>query len=325
LATLFKKILEVRCFFYFPGDNQNFQNIYLDYSLSTTFTNQCSLFHQELVSGLTFSGTNLLAAAKGSSIRIWNSDNWELLKDIEGLKGIFCLTFNENDLLASGSLTGEVVIWNTDNFEEIKVINAHPGIPVENIAFKKNLLASLSSKGVHIYDTDSWDLVRLIEYDFFSCIAINEKNLALGLKMGNTCIYETNTFDLVQMLDTHTAAVNCVEFNRNNILASGCKEGSIFIWNSDSWQFIMKLDGHTDCISSISFNERNQFVSASWDNTVRFWSTENWNLLQVLKNEKEMDDDEVIFCIFNIKNFMARTLTRSNKIEIWVTENGIAK
>ncbi len=69
--------------------------------------------HTHSVLSVTFNGHNLLASgSKDRTIRIWNTDIWVLVKELEDHKrDVNSVCFNQNSVLASGAWDNTIRIW----------------------------------------------------------------------------------------------------------------------------------------------------------------------------------------------------------------------
>lgn len=117
-------------------------------------------------------------------------------------------------------------------------------------------------------------------------------------------------------LQGHSAKVNCVAFNKHNLLASGSNDRTGKIWNTDKGDLVTSLLGHSSKINCVAFNGRNLLATGSSDKTVQLWRTDTWTV------EKTFFTNEVLSLSFGSGIFLA-VATGDRKVQIWNTATGI--
>ena len=75
-----------------------------------------------------------------SKIKIWCSESWSLVKQLESKKPKFCsLALSKSNLLAVGCDDGKILIFNTENWDLFQELESLFRITLKNpIAFDRN-------------------------------------------------------------------------------------------------------------------------------------------------------------------------------------------
>ena len=224
----------------------------------------------------------LASGSKDKKVRIYNLDNFSLVKELaEATECVFSVAFSDK-FLASGSADKKVRIYDLDNFSLVKELGDATEC-VFSIAFSKKFLASGSEDNkVRIYDLDSLcflkELGEATERVF--SVAFSEKFLASGSEDNKVRIYDLDNFSLVKELGEATAEVYTVAFSEK-FLTSGSEDNKVRIYDLDNFCLVKELGEATAGVFSIAFSEK-FLACGSWDNKVRVYDLENFCLLKEL-------------------------------------------
>ena len=127
--------------------------------------------------------TNCILGAVDETIRIWNTETYEVGRDFgEGIViGVSGLTLHENKLY-SGSGDNTIRIWNTETYEEIAILRGHTGC-VNCLTLHENKLYSGSGdKIIHIWNTDTYQEIDTLRghTGWVLCLTLHENKLYSG-------------------------------------------------------------------------------------------------------------------------------------------------
>ena len=162
----------------------------------------------------------IISGSDDNSIKIWNAENGELIKTLNGhTDWVFSVCFSsDNKRIVSGSYDKSIKIWNTDTGELINTLNGH---------------------------TNSV---------FSVCLSSDNKRIISGSYDKSIKIWNAGTGELINTLNDHTKAIFSVCFSSDNKrIVSGSYDNSIKIWNSVSGELIKTINGHSDSVYSVCF------------------------------------------------------------------------
>jgi len=189
-----------------------------------------------------------------SLVKIWDPTNnaWNLVQTYSGHTTgyqVWALEYigTSNNLIASGSASGDIKIWSANTAQTIRTINTGSSA----ISLK------LLSNGFH---------------------------LACGLGNGNINIYNINDGSLVATLTGHTSAVNDLPLLSNDLLASSCGDTTVRIWNLTTYTSKFILVGHSDQSYGLKQVSFDVLASTSYDTSVKLWNITSGSLITTLRS-----------------------------------------
>jgi len=189
-----------------------------------------------------------------SIVKLWDPTNnaWNLVQNYSGhiaRHPIWDAEYIGNDLIASGSASGQIKIWQASVYNKT-IMNISTGSSVISL--------KLLSNGIY---------------------------LACGLGNGNINIYNINNSGIVATLTGHTRAVNDLSLLSNDLLASSSGDTTVRIWNLTTYtnKFILVEHNVTAYgaygLKQVSFDV---LASASYDTSVKLWNITNGSLIRNL-------------------------------------------
>lgn len=241
--------------------------------------------HRECIYVLQFTGKWLVSGSRDKSIRIWDLDTKRLKRSplVGHMKSVLCLQFDpseKEDIIMSGSSDRCVIIWRFSTGEKIhELTNAHMD-SVLNLRFDKRFLVTCSKdRTIKIWNRN--DMLPTDEnYPKFSKSSgprypsyIVDTSVippsTLEAQIANHHIKSLPPFTLLMTLQGHTAAVNAIQIDNDEIVsASG--DRLIKVWNIHNGTCLKTLVGHQKGIACVQFDSQ-RIVSGSNDDTVRIF------------------------------------------------------
>ncbi|ETO08073.1 WD-40 repeat-containing protein, partial [Reticulomyxa filosa] len=152
----------------------------------------------------------------------------KLLKTFTGhkshVKGIDYSTFDNNQLLCSGSYDKTVRVWDVDNNKQIQSFNGH-------LSF--------------VY------CVKFSQYHYHN----HHQNVICSSSHDNTIrLWDFKHNQQLQVFNEHTSWISCIElssFNGSKYLCSGSDDKTIRLWDIETSKSLHIFKGHTDTVRSI--------------------------------------------------------------------------
>jgi WD40 repeat protein/CubicO group peptidase (beta-lactamase class C family) len=197
-----------------------------------------------------FTGSIPSSNPVNGTIKLWNTTDWTMLRNLTGHTDIVQSVAFSNDgkQIVSGSWDKTIRFWNVTSGEELFNMTGHAG-------------------AVHqvIFSPDG-------------------KTIASGSQDKTIKIWNASTGDLMQTLMSDNQEIWCLAFSpTGDILAAGdgiwdpvdggiINNATIRLWNVTSGSELYNLTGHTSTVSSVAFSpDGSTLASSSWDWTIKLW------------------------------------------------------
>jgi WD40 repeat protein len=195
--------------------------------------------HQASINKVIWEDDRLYSTSLDNSIRVWDPENGDLLKEIEHnhTEGILSLALSpDGTLLASGGINGSIELHS----------------PLDG---------STSYLGGHagwVYDLD---------------FSQNGKYLASGSMDGTVILWDLSSQSNLFQSQKIDGPIQTVAFSPDSsVLLGGGADSNIYIWDVETYQLIDKLAEHQRGVLDLNFSADGQFfASASADNSVIIW------------------------------------------------------
>lgn len=171
-------------------------------------------------------------ASMDGTLKLMKTDSGTLIETIKNEKSVgFVSACFMNNLLASGSVNGNLQIWNLKDFTCLQTLKSHE--------------------------------------DIINCICVNVCcSVAASCSNDKTiCIYDISLEKQVTRSHTlrgHSGNVMDIAFNSDcTLLASASEDKSIRIFDTTSWDCIQIFKGHTKTVTGVCFTGKFNLVSSS--------------------------------------------------------------
>ncbi|WP_071191078.1 caspase family protein [Trichormus sp. NMC-1] len=288
-----------------------------DGKVSIRQKNQLTKFqaHKDIINALTFSPDDqiLVTASADKSIKIWNSQNYQLLKTITGHQNrVTSISISpDNQMLASGSADKTIKLWRLTDGKLLKTFTRHTD-EVTSVDFspESQIIASGSSDNT----VKLWRINGTLVKDFTGHgLAISSvkfspdgKIIASASWDNNIKLWNVNTGELIHTLTGHNDGVTSLSFTTDSqILASGSADHTIKLWNVKTGTLINTLLGYANQVNSVSFSPDSKILISGGKNAgVMLWDLDLDYLLKkgcaeitnYLQNNRNVREDERHIC-----------------------------
>ncbi len=204
-------------------------------------------------------------------------------------------------LLASGSYDNTAQLWNRNSKQAIPLIHSDRVNALAFSEKNELLVTGSSSGDVAVWFTPSGQLSdsEAAESGPITGVAVDTKGktVAASSAQGGLTLWTITAGSNLQRLSTLSVAgtpINTVAFHPvdENIVLSGDQNGLIQVWDIAREKTILTLDSGTDEVTSIALSNNGQYVaSGSGDNKLRVWDLKTGELLQTLAGHDSVVSD----------------------------------
>ncbi len=264
------------------------------YSVSKTST---QLINQYKNSGTTyatvqFSNELLFSASDDSTIKVWNSSSFELIRSLEyhtgQVRGLFPLP-NRNMVSCSSDRT--ILIWNPENFNLIANLTGHSGrvFTVFVSYINPYIVSGSSDYTVKVWNSNTFKCVANLtgHLDEVYTVAIMPLNdyIVSGSRDSTIKVWDPKTFKLIANITGHTSYVQeiaILPLSQNIVSASN--DRTIKIWDSVTFELLSTLYGHTTYVYVLKIAPQTQnIISGSDDGTIKIWNSTSFQLIESIQ------------------------------------------
>ncbi len=175
---------------------------------------------------------NYVICGSFKTIKIWDNDNYSLIRTIKGHNGQITALASIEKYIASGSWDHVVKLWNMTTGDLVHTFVGHTDT-IYSLCFSKDFIISGSGDNT----------IRVWNIESGKCF---------------------------QILEGHKGRITAIEQNDEYVFSASW-DASIRVWDKKTWKCICSLEGHTARITSLVFNSR-YLISGSEDKTIRVWN-----------------------------------------------------
>ncbi|PYI34435.1 WD40 repeat-like protein [Aspergillus indologenus CBS 114.80] len=241
--------------------------------------------HQECVYAIQFTGKWLVSGSRDKTLRVWDLDTKRLWHPplLGHTKSVLCLQFDprpSEDIIISGSSDKSVIIWRFSTGEKLHEIAAAHDDSVLNLRFDERYIVTCSKDTLikvwsrHQLSPADKDYPSMffgtgVTYPSYIIDTAEMPSPVLEAELANGHMKSLAPFSLLMTIDGHTAAVNAIQLNEDEIVsASG--DRLIKVWNLRNGACKKTVIGHEKGIACVQVDNR-RIISGSNDDTVRIF------------------------------------------------------
>ncbi len=266
---------------------------------------------------------NIISGSQDNTIKIWDQENFTLIKEIKVFETVFSLAVLADGNLAAGILS-TLSFWNMTSFKLIKNLDSHTDIIYAlSLMFDATLLSGSNDGTIKIWK--NYELINTLNaLSPISCVlALNNFKFLIGVNNNTIQEWEKNSnisnIYSLATLNGHTDTILTLSFLDNTYyMASGSKDSTIKIWDLLNLRLYKTLIGHLNAVTALINLPNMKFASGSRDKTILIWDIEqsfrnNYNLtshlgginsLAYLNRKKQLvsSSQDVTSIIWNVNN-----------------------
>ena len=240
--------------------------------------------HNSRVRALAFhpkSARNILASgSQDTTIHLWDLENGQSLKTLEGQSWVYSVAFNhDGTLLVSGHDDHHIRIWDVEKGLLLKDISGHQG-RVRAVAFSadgKTLASGSEDKTLRFWDVTAAYTLKMTQtcasWIYGIAFSPNGTWLASGHDDATIGLFDAHTGQHLQTLLGHQGRIRSVAFNHDgSLLASGSDDQTVLVWNVHTGQHFEPLKGQSSWVYSVAFShDGSTLAGGSDDQTIQIW------------------------------------------------------
>ena len=226
---------------------------------------------------------NIISGSIDFTIKIWDSENLELMKILKVSNTVYSLLVLTDGNLATG-ISSTLSFWNMTTFETITNIDSHANsINTLSLLYHDDddgdtILSGSKDKTIKLWK--NYVLINTLNAidSVYSILVLNDLNFLTGIKNNtiqqwkkNNNVSKINSLTTLKSLDR----ISTVSFLNANYLASGCQNGKIIIWDLLQFNLYKTLNGHLNAVTSLINLPNLKFASGSTDRTILIWDIQN--------------------------------------------------
>lgn len=219
---------------------------------------------------------NLLATGSEDGLVIfWDTAQWKEIYRQEYCEAIQSIAFSCDELFVAAS---EHNLWVSDI--DLTKNRFSTEIDIRNIGATvrfspcDKLLVATSREGIGIWETETWNLVRTLNYDAWAVsFSANGKHMGIST-YDKTFVLETESWTVVST-EILGHRVLGVSFSRGGrLVAASSSSNSVEIVNAQECSSRTYIRGHGNSARGVSFSPTKDILASSADDeTVKLWIT----------------------------------------------------
>jgi WD40 repeat protein/serine/threonine protein kinase len=254
--------------------------------------------HQASVTSAALNNTmSLIASASAdASIRLWDANSGELIREIRGHRGdVLSVQFSaDGQSLVSSGADFLAIVWNVNTGEERLRLTAHTA-PVEQVLFTPDGTRIITGAGdglVIVWDAQSGaELQRFTLHTapILSFVINNSNQILSGSRDGRVLLWDYTTGEIIQELITNNTSLTSLNLNSDSTQAvTAFADGTISVWNMSNGQILTRLQGITTEITSATFTSDNQYLlTATQDSKIYYWNLSTSTIVNILTGHRQ--------------------------------------
>jgi WD40 repeat protein len=245
----------------------------------------------------------------------------------ETFSSIFSVAFSpDGQLLAAGSVNGEVRVWQVAGYRQLLALSGHQGW-VWSVAFSLDgtrLASGGEDRIVRIWQVSTGQCLTMLHghTNWIRSVTFSPDGarLASSSDDGTVRVWEVSTGECLTTLQGHAGRVWSVAFSSDGArLASGSEDGIVRAWEVSTGECLMTLQGHTDRVWSVAFSSNGAtLASGSNDGTVRLWEVSTGACLTTLQGHT----DRVVSVAFSPDGAHLASGSDDRIVRLWEVSTG---
>lgn len=247
-----------------------------------------------------------------------SSDEFSLEAKLESIidnQDFFSLISLPNNLLASGTVNGEIELWSMNKEKLIARLTGHEGTVYGLVAISERLLASASAdKTIKVWDIKSKSCQATLTGHtgaVYSLIYLKDKLISASADK-TIKIWNINSTDCVATYNGHSAAVNTLAALSEDSFASGSDDKTIKLWKLSNNLSTATLSPNSGAIQKIISITDERIAAGFIDKTVQIWDVKNKQCQAILEEHFHW-----ISSITKFQNNFLASSSSDNIIKIW--------
>jgi WD40 repeat protein/transcriptional regulator with XRE-family HTH domain len=245
----------------------------------------------------------------------------------ETFSSIFSVAFSpDGQLLAAGSVNGEVRVWQVADYRQVIALGGHQGW-VWSVAF--------SPGGAHLASGGEDRIVRIWEMSTGQCLTTLQGHtdwirsvtfspdgslLASSSDDGTVRLWQVSTGECLKVLQGAPGRVWSVAFSSDGTrVGSGHEDGMVRVWEVSTGACLATFQGHTGRVWSVAFSSnRATLASGSNDGTVRLWEVSTGKCLVTFQGHTE----RVVSVAFSPDGARLASGSDDRMVRLWEVSTG---
>jgi len=219
-----------------------------------------------------------------------------------------------NNILASGSSSGDIIFYNINTNEITKKISLSPKT-INNLKFVNDSLVLIVVDSVYLLNINNQRVLKKY-YNTARITSLNRientNTILFGTFGGDILIFDPKTFKVTKKISSQKSKVTSITNFQNRDLAIGYENGTISIISLKGYKPIKLLKGHYDVVSGLAFSPDGKYlVSSGWDKNIFVWNMSNYKLELNINAHRN-----IVSAITFWKNILV-TSSFDNSIKLW--------
>lgn len=225
-------------------------------------------------------GSTAIACYQDSTIRFFDLFNHRETAAIEaGQFEAYGLSLAPGeDILASGSLKGNVNLWSMQEGHERVAVLATSSKCVLSTAFscRGNLATSGMDGLVNVFDMTTQQIIHKLEAHAMPArsVAFSPEGSCLSTASDDRHVnlYDLRSGALIQAFSHESMAFTVAASPDGRHLASGCSSGAVCLWDLGMRRRLHRADTHSDIVWAVQFDpSSNRLASAGDDGAIQLY------------------------------------------------------
>lgn len=242
--------------------------------------------HKDWVRTTAFSpdGREIVTASADGTVRLWNAETGQSLKELQGHKGeVRSAQFSsDGQRIVTCGHDMTVRIWDHTKATELRVLRGHQGW-IRWAAFSPDgsrVVSASKDKTARVWDVSTGEPLLTLRghknYLRTAAYSPDGTRIATGADDARIIIWDASTGEYLKEM-SHGDSVWTLDFSQDGTkLLSASSHQSIIIWDVASGQPWKRFVGHKEGINSARYSRDNRkIVSAGVDRTIRVWNAED--------------------------------------------------